>query len=110
VEFLVSLPPEWKIRNGWTKHVLRQAFPELPNAIRWRRDKQGFLTPEEHWLKRDLNDTIRNTFRNSHLSQAGILNEQEFLKCYGEFQRGAAVSENDIARTWIAERWMQRAF
>jgi asparagine synthase (glutamine-hydrolysing) len=83
VEFLVSLPPEWKIRNGWTKHVLRQAFPELPNAIRWRRDKQGFLTPEEHWLKRDLNDTIRNTFRNSHLSQAGILNEQEFLKCYG---------------------------
>jgi len=110
VEFLVSLPPEWKIRNGWTKHVLRQAFPELPNAIRWRRDKQGFLTPEEHWLKHDLNDLIRNTFRNSHLSQAGILNEQEFLKCYGEFQRGAAVSESDIARTWIAERWMQRAF
>jgi hypothetical protein len=68
------------------------------------------LTPEEHWLKHDLNDLIRNTFRNSQLSQAGILNEQEFLKCYDEFQRGAAVSESDIARILIAERWMQRAF
>ena len=110
VEFLVSLPPEWKIRNGWTKYVLREAFPELPDAIRWRRDKQGFLNPEQHWLKHNVNDLIRSTFHNSQLSQAGILNEQEFLKYYGEFQRGAAVSESDIARILIAERWMQRAF
>jgi asparagine synthase (glutamine-hydrolysing) len=94
----------------WTKYVLRQAFPELPDAIRWRRDKQGFLKPEQHWLKHNVNDLIRSTFHNSQLSQAGILNEQEFLKYYGEFQHGAAVSESDIARTLIAERWMQRAF
>jgi asparagine synthase (glutamine-hydrolysing) len=110
VEFLVSLPPEWKIRNGWTKHVLRQALPELPDAIRWRRDKQGFLTPERQWLKHNLSGLIRTTFHNSHLAQAGILNEREFLKYYEHFQRGAAISESDIARALIAERWMQRTF
>lgn len=110
VEFLVSLPPEWKIRNGWTKHVLRQALPELPAAIRWRRDKQGFLTPEQQWLKFNLGGLIRTTFHNSHLAQAGILNEQEFLKYYERFQRGGAILETEIARVLIAERWMQRTF
>jgi len=109
VQFLVNLPPEWKIRNGWTKYVLRKAFPELPDAIRWRRDKQAFLTPEEHWLKHDFNGLIRSAFHNSQLSRAGILNEREFLKCYDEF-RTDTTSHSDIARTFIAERWMQRVF
>jgi asparagine synthase (glutamine-hydrolysing) len=110
VELLTNIPTEWKIRNGWTKYVLRHAFPELPDAIRWRRDKQGFLTPEQKWLKHDLNDLIRNTFRDSKLSDAGILNDREFLKYYDRFQRGAAIAASDIGRTLIAERWMERAF
>jgi asparagine synthase (glutamine-hydrolysing) len=110
VEFLVKLPPEWKIRNGWTKYVLRQGFPELPNEIRWRRDKQGFLTPEQYWLKDQLQHVIRSTFHNSRLSQVGILNDVEFLKYYDQFQRGGYVPHADIARTLIAERWMRHAF
>ncbi|MBV8674336.1 MAG: asparagine synthase (glutamine-hydrolyzing), partial [Acidobacteriaceae bacterium] len=110
VELLVSLPPEWKIKNGWTKHVLRRAITELPDAIRWRRDKQGFLTPEQQWLRYDLRDLIRTTFRNSQLAQAGILNDREFLNYYEQFQRGAAIDASDIARVFIAERWMQRTF
>lgn len=110
VELLLNIPPKWKIRNGWTKYLLRHAFPELPDAIRWRRDKQGFLTPEQHWLKHDLKHLIRSTFQNSELSRSGLLNDQEFLRLYDRFQRGATVSESDIARTLIAERWMRRAF
>jgi asparagine synthase (glutamine-hydrolysing) len=110
VELLLNIPPELKIRNGWTKYLLRRAFPELPDAIRWRRDKQGFLTPEQNWLKHDLRHLIRSTFQNSELSRLGILNDQEFLRFYDRFQRGATVSESDIARTLIAERWMRRAF
>lgn len=109
VELLLNVPAEWKIRNGWTKYLLREALPELPHAIRWRRDKQGFLTPEQTWLKHDLNHLIRRTFHNSRLSQAGILNDQEFLKYYDRFQRGAAIPDSDIARTFIAERWMERS-
>lgn len=110
VELLLNVPPEWKIRNGWTKYLLRRAFPELPDAIRWRRDKQGFLTPEQKWLRHDLEHLIRRTFKNSELSRLGILNDREFLNYYDRFQRGEAVSESDIARTLIAERWMRRAF
>jgi asparagine synthase (glutamine-hydrolysing) len=110
VEFLVNLPAEWKIRNGWTKYVMRQAISELPDEIRWRRDKQGFLTPEQRWLKKDLEPMIRSTFKNSRLSQAGLLNDEEFSKYYDRFQRGAGVPHSDIARTFIAEQWMRKTF
>jgi asparagine synthase (glutamine-hydrolysing) len=110
VAFLISLAPHLKIQNGWTKHVLRQAFPELPDVIRWRRDKQGFLTPEKQWLKHDLNDLIRSRFRGGRLSQAGMLDEQKFLNYYTQFQAGAAIPESDVARIFIAEQWIRRAF
>jgi asparagine synthase (glutamine-hydrolysing) len=110
VEFLITLSPQLKIQNGWTKHVLREAFPELPDAIRWRRDKQAFLTPEKRWLQHDLNDVVHSSFRGSHLSKAGILDEQKFLKYYEQFQGGAAIAESDVSRIFIAEQWMRRAF
>jgi len=54
VNFVVNLPTELKIHQGWTKYILRAALPEMPAALRWRRDKQGFLVPEQLWLKREL--------------------------------------------------------
>ena len=110
VEFLITLSPQLKIQNGWTKYVLREAFPELPDAIRWRRDKQAFLTPEKRWLQHDLNDVVHSSFRGSHLSKAGILDEQKFLRYYEQFQGGAAIAESDVSRIFIAEQWMRRAF
>jgi asparagine synthase (glutamine-hydrolysing) len=110
VEFLITLSPQLKIQNGWTKHVLREAFPELPDAIRWRRDKQAFLTPEKQWLKHELNDVIHASFHGSHLSKAGLLDEKIFLRSYEQFQNGAAIAESDVSRIFIAEQWFRRAF
>jgi asparagine synthetase B (glutamine-hydrolysing) len=51
VEFAFSLPDERLLRNGWTKWILREAFPDLvPSAIRERLDKVAYQTPEQRWL------------------------------------------------------------
>lgn len=51
VEFLAGLPDEMKLRLGVTKVVLRRAMDGvLPEAVRDRRDKMGFVTPEQTWL------------------------------------------------------------
>jgi asparagine synthase (glutamine-hydrolysing) len=51
VELCVSLHPDSKIRDGWTKYALRKAFADtLPKSITWRRDKLGFQAPERTWL------------------------------------------------------------
>jgi asparagine synthase (glutamine-hydrolysing) len=51
VEFAVSLPMDYRIRDGWTKWILRRAMSGiLPEAICWRRTKLAFPTPERRWL------------------------------------------------------------
>ena len=40
-------PPEQKIRNGWSKCILREALRDmLPGKIRNRNDKIGFVMPQ----------------------------------------------------------------
>jgi asparagine synthase (glutamine-hydrolysing) len=51
VEAALALPAEALIRDGWTKAPLREAMRGvLPEAVRMRRDKLGFPTPERRWL------------------------------------------------------------
>lgn len=60
VEFLMSLPGEYLIRDGMTKAVLRDAMRgTLPESIRTRVDKIGFATPEETWMKKSPDQFIK---------------------------------------------------
>jgi asparagine synthase (glutamine-hydrolysing) len=111
VNFALTLPTDLKLKDGWTKYILRQAFPELPSAIRWRKDKQPFLTPEEKWIKEDFSDAIQRTFCNSRLSDLGILNDQLFQRAYSSFCEGSPlIAYGDISRVLIAERWLESYF
>jgi len=54
VEFIFSLPANFKIRNGWTKWLLRETMKnKLPNEIVLRRDKTGFEPPQKQWIKNE---------------------------------------------------------
>lgn len=109
VEFALSIPPEWQFHRGWTKSILRESFIELPRAVRWRRDKQGFITPEELWLKRDLAELVDNTLRKSMLEEFGLLDSDAFLRQYKSFRRGSpVVSFGDISRVFLSELWAQQ--
>ncbi len=53
IEYLFKLPMSVKIRNGWTKYILREAMKGvLPEKIRTRRSKLGFPAPSEEWARR----------------------------------------------------------
>lgn len=55
VETALSLPGNVKIRDGWSKWVLREFMNgRMPEAVTWRRDKLGFEAPEKIWLDRHL--------------------------------------------------------
>lgn len=63
VELTLSLPSDQIINNGYSKYILREAMSGLlAESIRSRRDKIGFGTPENTWLRtpvfRDLIETI----------------------------------------------------
>jgi asparagine synthase (glutamine-hydrolysing) len=52
VEFNLGLPERFVYKRGIRKHILREAMHNIiPPAIENRKDKMGFVTPEELWLK-----------------------------------------------------------
>ncbi len=60
VEFIFSLPGNFKIRNGWTKWLLRETMKnKLPESIVWRKDKVGFEPPQKTWMEnKQVQDAI----------------------------------------------------
>lgn len=109
VDFALALPVDLKLRGGWSKYVLRAAIPELPEEIRWRRDKQGFLIPERPWLQYHLADAIRSTFRRSLLEEMGVISAEGFLQYYERFRNGSPlIWYTEISRTLIAELWARQ--
>ena len=59
IEYLFSVPSVYKIHNGWSKYLLRTAMNGiLPDAIKDRKDKMGFATPQYLWLK-EINQQIK---------------------------------------------------
>ena len=52
VEFIFSLPASYKIRDGFTKWILRKSMEEsLPQEIIWRKGKVGFEPPQKEWMQ-----------------------------------------------------------
>lgn len=76
VEFIFSLPPEFKLNKGWTKYILRKSFePILPPEICWRKDKIGYEPPQKKWMEeKAMQDKIMDS--RSILVKEHILNKQ----------------------------------
>lgn len=51
IKYLFNVPSIYKIHQGWSKDLLRKSMAGIiPDAIRIRRDKIGFVTPESNWI------------------------------------------------------------
>ena len=88
IELAFSLPATQKIRNGWTKHVMRNAMKGLiPETIRRKRKKLGTPIPQQRWM-RDLSETIRKVFNSSKFRERGYFNQPAILKAFDRYCEG----------------------
>lgn len=90
VEFCFSLPHDEKIRDGWTKSLLRRSTDGiLPEAIRWRRDKKGMPTPNSAWMRRDENlGAFRDLLGEPRTLGRGIFEPRQLAGVCDDFLRG----------------------
>lgn len=75
IEFGFSLPDHFKIDNGFQKLIIREAMNELPDSIRWRKDKMGFTVPETVFMSTLQED---KTILKKELEQLGIPFQETF--------------------------------
>lgn len=74
VEFVLGLPTELKISGGVTKRVMREGMRGvLPERIRGRMDKMGFLTAEEAWVRQHAPERFRRAVREAVDASQGVL-------------------------------------
>lgn len=60
VDWAIGLPLHSLINQGFQKHILRKATEGLiPSEITYRKDKLGYLAPEDAWIKGPLQTYIK---------------------------------------------------
>lgn len=86
VERTLASSSELIIKNGNTKHILREAMRGiLPEIIRTRKDKIGFETPETEWFREPiLRDFIVDILQSDSFYERKIVNAQKAKTLYFE--------------------------
>ena len=75
VEFLASLPGDWKLKGLTTKHIFRSALSELLPEKIVHRGKQGYSLPVKHLLRGELKG-----YMVSLLNESKIIREHTDIK------------------------------
>jgi asparagine synthase (glutamine-hydrolysing) len=87
IEFSFSLPETQKIRNAWSKYILRNAVKGfIPESVRKRR-KFGTPVPLDRWMK-DLHQEIRRIFSSGRFRERGYFNQTKVLELWDRYHSG----------------------
>lgn len=91
IELAFAADESLKAGPGWSKHVFRKALePLLPPAVTWRKDKKGFPTPMEVWLKGPIGREIDSLLSRPGGRVAQLTGSQTVEKLLGALRAGKA--------------------
>jgi len=113
VELCFSLPYSEKIRDGWTKSLLRRSLAGLvPQEILARRRKLGFSAPVALWLRLGANRRdVRALLLDRRCLDRGILPRRRLELELDAFERGPSIyAAHRAGRLWrwiTLELWFQ---
>jgi asparagine synthase (glutamine-hydrolysing) len=106
VEYSFTKARPWRIYQGWTKYILRKAMEyRVPNEILWRKDKVGFGTPQNEWL-RSLVNSDNHLFCKGSASE-GYINLKTARNRIQKWKEHGRGSDNLIFRLLLLEKWLQ---
>ncbi|MGE5831918.1 MAG: asparagine synthase (glutamine-hydrolyzing) [Methanomicrobiales archaeon] len=110
-EFLAVLPLSQKIRKGVTKYVLRKAIKGLvPEPVRCRMDKMGFVTPEEVWMKNELHQFVTGVLSSASFRARKYWDADRVIASYTEFVKGGSPYSMEFWRIICTELWLRMMF
>lgn len=109
VEFARSLPLSFLDGPGETKKILVSSLKDiLPSKIAARKDKKGFITPEESWFTADYKNEFIQLFRENIAYAKGIIKEREAEIYLQKVQNGTIPFDYTYWRIILFCIWMRR--
>lgn len=107
VEFALSLDSKYKIDKFINKKIVRDYAKEIiPDSVLNRKDKMGFISPQESWQKNELKSEIGRAF--DYIESNGLLNlDKDFiLSKYKSYIDGKNNDWPFIWRVFCLYRWL----
>src|SRR5579863_1040793 len=106
VEWVASLPIEWKFRKGTRKYILKKLAERLgiPGELLHRR-KQGFQLPLVDWMRNELKAQFLNTLLEPRTLQRGYFKPEAVRALEDEHLRGRRNRSGLLWRMLILELW-----
>ena len=106
IEYVASIPDDYKIHGGTTKAILRQAFADLvPDEVE-RGAKKGFGVPLDAWFRGELRALMSDTL----LSPKALLREyvsQSYVRGLADAHASGAANHGHRLWTLLTfERWL----
>lgn len=108
VEFAYSLPDDFLEMDGITKIVMRHAMRDLlPEKINNRKDKKGFITPEELWVRHDNPAFFRRKL-SEVIEMTNAMIKPETLDYFDDIVSGKKPFEYTYWRLILFGEWIKK--
>lgn len=108
VEFAVNCPTSLKLRDGWSKWVLREVMKEvMPETVRLRKSKLGWDVPQTAWIRDGLSNGHRHIWDSRTVQMERFLDTRRFASETQRFlnsERGA-MGVDPLFRAVSLELW-----
>ncbi len=106
-EFALSLPPSYLVKpDGDQKAVVRAAMAGIVPDVILRRQKMGFATPEQRWL-RVLSPWIDATINSERLATIPFLNQEAVRRMMNEQLSSRYYVSETLWRVLNVVNWMR---
>ncbi|MBN8653011.1 MAG: asparagine synthase (glutamine-hydrolyzing) [Cytophagales bacterium] len=109
VDFIFSLPDDYKINRSMRKRVLQDAFHEELPPVLYNRPKKGFEAPMLNWLRKELQPMLDDLLSEKMISEQGIFNYSEIQKLKAQLN---STNPQDVhARVWallVFQSWYRK--
>ena len=107
VDYLLTLPDDAIIRDGWSRWILRVGLKDLlPDKIRLRRWKVGFTTPEMRWIKA-RRAAFTSLYQSPSFQSRPYWDAPGIVSAFRECCRGKVEESPFFWRTANVELWLR---
>lgn len=107
VEFSIALNDRYKIKNCWTKWIVRKGCRKyMPSKIIKRKNKMGFPAPFSKWLREgESSEEIRNIIFS--LGERNIVPSETIKNYYKAHMSGEVDMSGALFRFYSLELWLR---
>lgn len=101
VSFAFSLPWQSKIRNGYTKSLIRDAISDLiPTDVAYRKTKIGFNAPMVDWFKGPMHNFFTSAIEEDDFAKCNLIKHSEVKKEVTNVIKNPNATFFDAERAW----------